>query len=113
MIIGDLASETFEKVEYEDAKNTTIAVVLDEKKHAPRFAMRVFRIGPGGYTPRHSHWWEHEIFVLKGKGRLWGKGEWHPLTPGTFALVEPDEEHQFVAADDDQLEFICLVPLRK
>ncbi len=110
MFIGRIADETLLPVEYEGSKDAHIAVLLDEKKRAPRFAMRLFSVKPGGHTPRHSHWWEHEIFVLEGSGELWINGEWYPLAKGSYGLVEPDEEHQFAASPDEEMRFLCLVP---
>ena len=37
------------------------------------FAVRYIVIEPDGYSPHHSHPWEHEIFVLEGNGTAIGK----------------------------------------
>jgi len=44
--------------------------LITEETGAPNFAMREFTVGPGGSTPRHVHPWEHEVFVLAGKGTV-------------------------------------------
>jgi quercetin dioxygenase-like cupin family protein len=37
---------------------------------APNFVMRLFEIDPDGYSPFHTHAWEHEVFVLEGEGTV-------------------------------------------
>ena len=38
----------------------------------------------------------HKIYVIEGSGVLVNeKGEEQPLKPGDFALVNPDEKHQY------------------
>ena len=46
---------------------------------APNFAMREFEVAPGGHTPRHSHPYEHEVFVLQGSGVVYEGDTEHPL----------------------------------
>ena len=45
--------------------------LVDETDGAPNFAMRQFDVAPGGYTPRHSHPYEHEVYVLEGTGEVY------------------------------------------
>ena len=52
----------------EDIKDLKVRWLISKKDGAKRFAMRVFEIQPGGYTPLHQHDWEHEAFVLEGSG---------------------------------------------
>ncbi len=99
-----------EPVTEEGAKGTTIAWALSEKDGAPNFSMRIFKVQPGGYTPLHSHSWEHEIFVIAGEGILSDEGEEYRLRAGDIALVSPQEEHQFRNDGNQIWEFICLVP---
>ncbi len=42
--------------------------LIGQPDGAPNFAMRQFEVAPGGYTPKHSHPYEHEVFVLEGSG---------------------------------------------
>ncbi|KAA0000006.1 MAG: cupin domain-containing protein [Thermoplasmata archaeon] len=101
-----------EEVNEEGAKNVEIQWLIDEKV-APNFAMRRFTIKENGYTPLHKHDWEHEVFVLQGEGALVdGDGNEHPLKPGNFALVEPNEVHQFKNKGKEDFVFLCLIPLK-
>ncbi len=84
--------------------------LIDEKNGAPNFAMRQFEVAPGGHTPRHSHPYEHEVFVLEGEGTVLSGETEHPLKAGDFVLVTPDEVHQFKNNGPTPLKFLCLVP---
>ncbi|MGC3968681.1 MAG: cupin domain-containing protein [Pirellulales bacterium] len=84
--------------------------LVDETDGAPNFAMRQFEVAPGGYTPRHSHPYEHEVFVLEGEGEIWEDDQPKPLHPGTVVFVAPDEIHQFRNTGSAPLKFLCFVP---
>jgi quercetin dioxygenase-like cupin family protein len=98
-----------------DAKGVAMRVLISDKEGAPNFVMRVFEISPGGFTPHHAHPWEHEVYVLGGKGAVRQRGKDNPIERDSFAFVGPNEEHQFVNLGDEPLRFICVIPapLRK
>lgn len=95
----------------DDAPGVLHRVVVGADDGAPRFAMRVFEVKPGSSTPFHSHWWEHEVFVLSGEGTVKSKGNGEQISEGTVVFVAPDEEHCFVNSGNDLLRFICVIPL--
>lgn len=95
----------------EEAEGVTVRRLLTRAEGAPHFAMRVFDVAHGQSTPYHSHWWEHEVFVLTGEGMVRGEsGEETPLQPGSVVLVPGDEQHCFRNTGDGPLCFICLIP---
>ena len=55
-------------VDMEGASGCHVRWLLGEKDGAPNFAMRQFEVEPGGYTPKHYHPYEHEVYVLEGAG---------------------------------------------
>lgn len=99
-------------IEAKDAgvKGVKIKILLGPSEGAPNFTMRHFRIEPGGHSPQHTHAWEHEVYVLKGAGTVFGGGTEKPLAPGDSVFIPPNEEHQFRAADTEPLEFLCIIP---
>ncbi len=97
-------------VQIEGAADTQIQWLLDESRGAPNFALRRFIIAPGGHTPRHTHNWEHEVYVLCGEGVLVTDEGEVPLGPGQAILIPPDEEHQFRCTGAESLEMLCIVP---
>ena len=97
-------------VTMEGSHGCQVRWLVDEANGAPNFAMRQFEVAPGGYTPRHSHPYEHEVFVLEGEGVVLEGDTEHSLAAGDFVLVTPDEVHQFRNTGDVPLKFLCLVP---
>jgi len=94
-----------------EAEGVSLRVVIGEKEQAPNFVMRVFDVEPGASSPRHTHGWEHEVFILSGEGRVYGGGKEVALSPGYTVFVPPMEEHQFTNTGDEALRFVCLIPL--
>ena len=97
-------------VEMEGAEGCSVRQLLGEADGAPNFAMRQFEVAPGGFTPRHSHPYEHEVFVLSGQGEVYEGDTPRLLEPGTVVLVPPDAIHQFRNTGDAPLKFLCLIP---
>jgi len=86
-------------------------VVIGAEDGAPTFIMRVFEVKAGSSTPFHSHSWEHEAFVLSGKGMVKGREGEKLLGEGTAVFVAPNEEHCFINTGSAPLRFICVIPL--
>jgi quercetin dioxygenase-like cupin family protein len=74
------------------------------------WVMRLFDVEAGGHTPRHAHDWPHINFVAAGRGELHVDGRDYPLEAGSYAFVPAGLVHQFRAAADGPLSFICIVP---
>ena len=83
------------KVEEAGAHGVTIRTVIGEPDGAPNFSMRVISFEKEGATPNHSHPWEHEVFILKGKGRVEVNGKMVPLKPGDVVFIPADSVHCF------------------
>jgi quercetin dioxygenase-like cupin family protein len=92
------------------AKGVAARVVIGQKDGAENFWMRVFEIAPGGHTPRHTHDWEHEMFVHAGTGEVFSNGRSQPLTAGNVVFVPANEEHQFRNTGQELLVIVCLIP---
>lgn len=91
---------------------TTKANVIGSPEGWSDHTLRVFRLQPGGFTPRHQHDWEHINHIIKGRGRLRIGDQIYELTEKDFAVVPPNTEHQFENPYDQEFEFICIVPNR-
>ena len=98
------------EVKESGAEGVTIRWLISEKDKAPNFAMRLFEVKPDGYTPYHQHSWEHEVFILEGKGSLVTEQKTFPLNKGDAVFVPGEENHQFKNASQENLIFLCLVP---
>jgi quercetin dioxygenase-like cupin family protein len=100
-----------EPVTAEGAQGVTIRWLITKDDGAPRFAMRLFEIAPGGRTPLHMHANEHEVFVLEGEGTVWRDGKDVPVPPGSAVFVPGEEMHCFKNTGDSVFRFLCLVPV--
>ena len=110
MKVNHYEAVTQQSVEMEGSHGCRVRWLLGERDGTPNFAMRQFEVAPGGYTPRHSHPYEHEVFVLEGEGIVVENNQPHQLKAGDVVLVKPDEIHQFRNTGGTPLKFLCLVP---
>lgn len=94
----------------EMVKNVAGRVMIGKEDGAPNFCMRVFEMGKDGFSPKHTHDWEHEVFVHTGHGEVFIKDTWHALSPGSVVFVPANVEHQFRNNSDDLFTFVCLIP---
>ena len=99
-------------VQMDGVRDASKANVIGPEQGWDNHTLRVFRLGPGGYTPRHQHDWEHVNHVITGRGKLRIGDEIHDLSEKDFAFVPPNTEHQFENPYDEPFEFICIVPNR-
>jgi len=99
------------KVNMEGATGAWKQLPLGSKDGAPVYSLRVFKVEPGGHTPFHSHPYEHMNYIIEGEGALVNaKGEENPVKAGDFAIVEPDEKHQYRNKGEKPFIIICGVP---
>jgi len=110
MIVKNYEDVKAEPVSDTGAEKTTVRWVIGREDGAKNFFMRVFAIAPGGCTPLHCHPWEHEVFVLQGKGSVVRQGNEVSVSEGHVVFIPPEEEHQFKNTSGDTLQFICVVP---
>lgn len=94
----------------EAGEGVTMRIVIGPNQRAPFFNMRVFEVEPGGSTPHHSHWWEHEVFVLSGEGFVRTVQGEKKISAGYTVFIPGGERHQFVNTGNEFLRFICVVP---
>ncbi len=111
MIVKHFADVKATRFEGEDSQGVLIRPMISDADGAPTFALRYFEIEPGGYTPRHSHDWEHEIFIVAGSGTHHGPAGATPLRPGMALYIPPNEEHQFTNESGDPFVMTCSIPL--
>lgn len=71
--------------------------------------LRYFEVAPGGYTTLERHEHVHNVMVIRGRGQcLVGNQAWD-LETHDLVNVPPMTWHQFHAAADEPLGFLCLV----
>lgn len=113
MLIRNVNEVADAPVQMDGVSGIRMAVMVGRQDGAPHFALRSFKVEPGGHAPRHSHDYEHEVYVVSGRGEVLLEGAFRAIKAGDVVYVPADEEHQFRAAKDEGMHFLCLVPVER
>jgi quercetin dioxygenase-like cupin family protein len=95
------------------ASKMKVRWLITKETGAENFAMRLFEMGPGGYSPLHEHSWEHEVFILDGEGCVFDGEKTTGFKTGDVVFIPPNERHQFKNNGKKPLKFLCLIPYTK
>jgi quercetin dioxygenase-like cupin family protein len=114
-LIRSLASTPVKPVQMDGVQGVKMAIMVGRDDGAPNFALRQFIVEPGGHSPRHSHDYEHEVYIVEGSGSVLLNGRENPIKAGDVVYVPADHEHQFKAAEGagGGMKFLCLVPVSR
>jgi quercetin dioxygenase-like cupin family protein len=93
-----------------EIKNVLKRVLISPKEGWEGYVMRIFEVGEGGYTPKHSHPWPHINYITQGRGILHLEGQDYDLEAGSFAYVPEGKIHQFRNKGTVPFGLICIVP---
>ncbi|MBP2626623.1 MAG: cupin [Firmicutes bacterium] len=85
--------------------------LLGEPEGAPNFELRYLSFPVSASTVYHEHPWEHEVFVVKGKGKIkTAQGE-IVVQANDAILLLPNESHQLINNSlEENFDIICVVP---
>jgi quercetin dioxygenase-like cupin family protein len=89
-------------------KSVTRQVLFDDGEHHDS-QLRYFEIAPGGHSTLERHHHAHSVMVLRGQGQALVGRDIHTLGTNDLLHVPPMTWHQFRAAPDLPLGFLCLV----
>lgn len=92
------------------SEKTKVRWLITKDMGANNFAMRLFEIKPNGYTPFHNHPWEHEVFIMKGKGIVKNQTDELEFKEGDVIFIAPNEKHQFLNKGKSGIKFLCVIP---
>lgn len=100
------------KVDMEGTKGAFKQIPISKQDGTPTYSFRVFTLEPNGYTPYHTHPYEHLNYIIEGQGVIVTEsGEEKEIKKGDFALVLPDEKHQYKnTSAKEPFVMICAVP---
>lgn len=70
---------------------------------------RYFEVAPGGWSTLERHEHTHSVMILRGHGRCLVGAQVHDVAEHDLIEVAPGAWHQFRAAADAPLGFLCLV----
>ncbi|WP_425447522.1 cupin domain-containing protein [Dethiothermospora halolimnae] len=110
MIVSHKDNVKEKRINNPEVKDALMKVLISPKEGWEGHVMRVFELGEGGHTPRHTHPWPHINYIIKGEGVLHLEGEDKEIKAGSFAYVPAGKLHQFMNKGKETLEFICIVP---
>ena len=88
-------------------RDVTRQVLFDDPSMATQ--LRYFEVAPGGWTTLERHEHVHNVMVIRGKGRCRVGEREFDLWLNDLVSVPPMTWHQFHAAPDEPLGFLCLV----
>ncbi len=71
--------------------------------------LRYFEVAPGGWTTLERHEHVHAVMVIRGKGRCLVADKSYDIGLHDLVSVPPMTWHQFHAAGDEPLGFLCMV----
>jgi quercetin dioxygenase-like cupin family protein len=72
--------------------------------------LRYFEIAPGGHSTLERHEHVHAVMVIRGCGRCLVGDQAYDIGTHDLITVPAMTWHQFLAAADQPLGFLCLVP---
>ena len=88
-------------------RDVTRQVLFDSQD--PPAQLRYFEVAPGGHTTLERHEHIHSVMVIRGRGQCLVGEKAYELSPNDLVNVPPLTWHQFRAAPDSPLGFLCLV----
>ena len=101
----------YEEVEADKAEGgSKLKIRFLNAKGSETFAVRHCEFEPGGYSPSHSHSWEHEMFVLEGQGVVVGDNETRVIGAGNAISIPAGEKHQVRNTSEKTLRLLCMIP---
>ena len=92
-------------------KDVTRQVLFDSTD--PPAQLRYFEVAPGGHTTLERHEHVHSVMVIRGRGQCLVGDRAYELGANDLVNVPPMTWHQFRAAPDNPLGFLCLVPAQR
>lgn len=108
------SSESVRRTDEDHGTGANIQWLITEQEGAPNFSMRIINVQPGGSTPYHRHFWEHEVYVLQGEGVVRDdEGNERTVRVGDVVFIPSREKHEFSNRRDSELRFICVIPINK
>jgi mannose-6-phosphate isomerase-like protein (cupin superfamily) len=105
-----------EVLAYKEADGTFRSVtrqVLSDAEHGQGASLRYFEVGPGGHTTLERHEHTHVVVAIRGRGSALVVDRIVPLALHDVVFVPSWGWHQFRAAADGPLGFLCLVTVER
>lgn len=89
----------------------TVRWLVSELDETPRYALRLYEIEPGWATTAHTHYWEHQVFVLTGRGGVIAGDQEALLGEGDMVYIPAGERHEFANRAEHPFRFLMALPI--
>ncbi len=89
--------------------NVSVRRFISRQDNSNNLELRYFELEPGACSNYEQHNYEHAVLVLRGRGTIRLGTELWPIQFGDAIFVSADEIHQFRAAANEPLGFMCAV----
>lgn len=109
---GDFHWERVDTLRYKDEGSAPFRDVTRQVLFADAAGgaeWRYFEVAPGGWSTLERHEHTHAVMILRGRGRCLVGERVYPVGERDLVEVPPMTWHQFRAAPDAPLGFLCLV----
>lgn len=109
---GDYRWERVDRLQYKAEgsapfKDITRQVLFNQPDQASE--LRYFEVAPGGHSTLERHQHTHAVLILRGRGTVRIGTDVMDINERDLVTVDPLTWHQFHAAPDSALGFLCLV----
>ena len=82
--------------------------LISKKDGTKELTMRCFTMNPDIITKIHKHPWEHILYILEGKGRIYTDKRWITAKPGDVFFIHENECHGYCS--ETRFVFLCVIP---
>jgi quercetin dioxygenase-like cupin family protein len=109
---GDFRWRDVERLRYKDEGAAPFRDITRQVLFAPPdqgCELRYFEVAPNGYSTLERHVHTHAVLILRGRGTVRVGTEVLPIAERDLVTIDPLVWHQFMAASDSALGFLCLV----
>jgi quercetin dioxygenase-like cupin family protein len=93
------------------AEKVRVQYLIDERHGSNCFYLRQYTVLKGGHTPLDRHEYEHQVYVLSGRGLI-RQGEpsqaCRGLHQGDVVFIPSNAVHQFTNESDEPFVFVCV-----
>jgi quercetin dioxygenase-like cupin family protein len=109
---ADYSWDGVERLAYKEAGSAPFKAITRQLLFSdPRQAaeLRYFEVAPGGFSTLERHAHLHAVLILRGRGRCLVGASVAAIAVHDLVTVPPWTWHQFRAAVDEPLGFLCMV----
>jgi quercetin dioxygenase-like cupin family protein len=109
---GNFRWQSVDALRYKEEGSAPFKAVTRQVLFAPpdqASELRYFEVAPGGFSTLERHEHTHAVLILRGRGTVLLDGDVQEVRQNDLVSIDAMTWHQFHAAGDGSLGFLCLV----